>query len=736
MSNSLNHGKSDRLISSGVIKMSWCARMGSILCKLAGLILLALMVTAIFLDDASSAIIYRIGRPFSPAERDSLQGIGIEMKEISWLNKDASEIRENLDEDSLKVADAGSIQPKFIREGESIAATALDRGGWIANGTQGIESLGNNEAYGIEGNIANNMIDGDPTTAFVWPWPLRAGVTSGELEPQRTGARCHQAQHRIVINLGGLFVVNKVRFYTRGGISPEGKEYETHFIEDYELGTSLGRPEDFLESHLCRGTGYIPSFRQFAKYKHPGTRGQTERVSGPTARHERVVNIFPEVIIPLDPPEKTSYVALLIYTPNLKTIEIAEFEVLGQGFVDEASYIADIIELDDIASFGEVTWSGSSDPKAEAKIRTRSGTDRHPDVYWRINPEQQTPVVLPPEKGGKDLSSEEYKSEYDLLPGSIKGPVTYDTENWSFWSAPYKFESPGEAIASPGPRKFFQIGVDFTSEGSDGSRIEYLQFKASVPPAAREIVGEIFPAEVEIGKVSHKFTYFVTATMAAVDKGFDSLEITTPYGVSSVDSLRVDEINQDAFNTTIKEDGSGFEVTLPRKLDTRDSGVTVEVVFQAPVLRERGTFFDGRVFDSANPHEVRQRIKPGNVADEIESDVLTVITSLAESILSSAEVSPNPFTPNGDGVNDVLNISYTILRLTASVPVSIDIYDLSGVFIKTVYSGNDSVGQFSRHWDGRDNKDNLVPPGIYVYRISVEAQEEEETKTGTVSVVY
>ncbi len=707
--------------------MSWFTRNSSVLSKLTGLILLALVVISIFSDEATCATIYRIGRPFSQAERDSLERIGIEVQQFSW---EVYESVQSLDVDSLKAADGGSIEPKFIREGESIAATALDRGGWIAEGTQSDETLGTLERYKIQGNIGNNMIDGDPTTAFVWPWPPPPGE-------QRGGARCHNAPHRIVIYLGGLFVVDKVRFYTREGISPEGEEYETHFIEDYELGTSLGRrPQDFFESYLCRGSAYIPSFRQFAKY-----------TLSRTNTHEPIENIFSEVIIPLDPPEKISYVALLIYTPNLKTIEIAEFEVLGlrESFIEESAYIADIIELDDIASFGEITWSGSRDPRAEANIRTRSGTDPQPIVYSILKGPLLTQVVLPStDQKGEELSLEEYRSDFYKLPDNVRADSTYDTENWSFWSAPYKFESPGAPIVSPGPRKFFQIGVDFASEVNDGSRIEYLQFKASVPPAAREIVGEIFPAEVEIGKVTHKFSYFVKATMTAVDKGFDSVEITTPYRFSSVDSLRVDGINQDGFDLKVKEDSLGFEVTLPtdpetglpRKLDTGDSGVIVEVVFQAPVLRERGTFFDGRVFVKAEPHEVRQRIKPGNVADEIESDVLTVITSLAESILSSPQVSPNPFTPNGDGVNDLLNISYAILRLTAPVPVSIDIYDLSGDFIKTVYSGNDSVGQYIRHWDGGDNKDNLVPPGIYVYRVSVEAQEGEETATGTISVVY
>ncbi len=694
---------------------------GSILCKLTGLILVAWIGIIIFSGDASSAIIYRIGKPFSPAEKDSIQEIndsllesgkiGLGVREIS--SKDYESVN-SLDVDSLKAGDASSIQPKLFAEGESIAITALDRGGWVKVGTPGDELPGSKEVYDIEGNVGNNLIDGDPTTAFVWPQGSEG-----------SGARCHRISERVVIYLGGLFLVNEVKFYTR-------EEHTERFLPDYELGLSQGLPEDFDGFSddtspgfmLCRGLMVIPDFPNLPRYD---------------ARLNvvHVPNNFlsPVVSFTFQPRERVSYVGLYIWRKGQKAIEIAEIEVLGPGFVPDASYIADMIEFDRSATLGEITWSGRRDPKARVQIRTRSGKDPQPDVYWDIRGAQQTlAVIRSTNQQGVELSSKEYKQKYDKLTPNIQGGVTYDTQNWSFWSEPYVFESPGTDIFSPGPRKFFQIKVDFVSFGQDGGKIDYLQFKVSPTPAASTLVGEIFPVEVEIAKPV-QFTYFINSEIRVGDTGFDSVEILTPFGVTSVDSLRIDGINikREDFTLMLREDG--FEVKLPRKMEIEDSGSLIEIVFSAPVLVVRNTFFNGRVFDSDLTHEVRQRIKEGNAADEIDSDILSVITSLDAPLLTSVEVTPDPFTPNGDGINDKLKISYGLLKVTAPVPVSVDIYDLSGLLIKNVYSGVDPAGAYDRSWDGRGSGDNLVPPGIYLYRISVEASL-EEFESGSVSVVY
>ena len=633
--------------------------------------------------DASGVIIYRIGTPFSATEKDSLENIDIDFKEISWS---ASQLEKDLELNSLQ---AGSLQPIFFDAGVNIATGALSRNGWVSVFLFASENP----------NIGQVLIDGDPTTSYTWDAidPDQFANNSfgwGEKQPET-----------VTFDLGGEFRIKEVRFRPLAA-HPE------HFVEHYRIGIS----EEYRTQGRGAGIG--------AAFFEPVL--------------EVRENDNPEVRALFDPPVETRFIQLQVIRVTSKAIGIADFEVLGGGFVSRASYESEVIELDDIASWGEIRWSGRRDPDARVDIRTRSGADPQPEIFWETRHEQQDSVKFL--EGGGDLSLTDYKSQYDKLAGFFKPAeprdwVSPDTENWSFWSSPYPFENPGVDVVSPGPRKYFQIRADFLSTVEDGGKIDYIEFKASTPPAVRRLVGEIFPIETEVGEPTH-FTYYIKPTIRSGDSSFDGVEISTPSPVMSVDSLRLDGIDQEDFSWRIHGDGLEFEVMLPRKLGPTDSGALVEVVFNTPVLREVGTRFEGRVFDTSKPNEVRQRVTPGNAADEVESDRLSVSTSLSSSLVFSPQISPNPFTPNGDGINDVVNISYKLLRLTSAVPVSIEIFDLSGRLVKRMYSGEDPLGEYSHPWDGTDSFNKLVPPGLYLYRIVVDVQSGQETKSGILALAY
>ena len=43
---------------------------------------------------------------------------------------------------------------------------------------------------------------------------------------------------------------------------------------------------------------------------------------------------------------------------------------------------------------------------------------------------------------------------------------------------------------------------------------------------------------------------------------------------------------------------------------------------------------------------------------------------------------------------------------------------------------------YERVWDGRDESGRLVPPGLYLYRVSVEADHQAVEQAGLLHVVY
>jgi hypothetical protein len=82
---------------------------------------------------------------------------------------------------------------------------------------------------------------------------------------------------------------------------------------------------------------------------------------------------------------------------------------------------------------------------------------------------------------------------------------------------------------------------------------------------------------------------------------------------------------------------------------------------------------------------------------------------------------PNPFNPN----TDVLKIKYSTNG--SSVPVTIRIFDFSMHFVKTIIQDAqrgstthvvDSANGTIDYWNGRNDKGNMVPNGVYFYRVN------------------
>ena len=104
-------------------------------------------------------------------------------------------------------------------------------------------------------------------------------------------------------------------------------------------------------------------------------------------------------------------------------------------------------------------------------------------------------------------------------------------------------------------------------------------------------------------------------------------------------------------------------------------------------------------------------------------------------LLVNVEVGPNPFTPNGDGLNETLTIVYNLREVVADRTVSVHIYNLAGQVVAALPPTRSRSGQFRQEWDGTDANGQRVPPGLYLYELSLDV-EQGERKMGFLAVAY
>ena len=362
--------------------------------------------------------------------------------------------------------------------------------------------------------------------------------------------------------------------------------------------------------------------------------------------------------------------------------EIDEFQVFGAGFASTASYTSRVFDQEQPAIFGDITWARGSigEPtKTDAILSTRSGNTPDPS----------------------------------------------DSLSWSAWSSPYP-AGVHTAIESPAPRRFFQFHLLLkTSDILAAATVDSLAFEVS-PALADSLVGEIWPQNAMIGQ-NTPFTYAVRTVNS---RGFNRLELKTMAPVDVVRSVQINETDVE-WEKTDTEDGA--QISFPRIVGNR----TLRVVFENVAL-QYNTFFAGRVSDSQKPDNLSQVVTEGDAVSDFaaQGDDLSVEISVGKDLIHSMKVTPVPFTPNGDGLNDEVLVTYDIVNLTGGALVAVEIYDLSGRRIKEIYSGLDPSRRYQRAWDGTDESGAKVLPGIYLMRVEIDADSGFESKTKIVPIVY
>ena len=636
----------------------------------------------------------------------------------------------------------GWIFPQQIDPGRNLALGAADRGGGM-----------NSPLPSISAASLAAMIDGDAETAF-----RRKASAAGEVVIARGII--------MDLDLGARFGVNRIRFFPRNTIRPSAEfKFENDFMRGYALELNDGSEETSVEGR--------PQYATFVRVED-----NTEAVV--------------EWSLPL---QFVRYVRLV----SLSNIgfEVDELEVFGAGFVPEAQYLSDIFDLGDLANWGHVRWSERREGIAglsAIRVFTRSGRDPTPFVFNRFNADlQEVPWPAAAAIGGvllDDLPIDEAFDQYNSQPAAIrqalalsqaehaklplqqKAPIRDDLINWSNWSPPYPPEGTapaGTPIVSPGPRQYFQFRIDFVSRDFlAAAGVGTLSFDIARPVPAEKIVGEIFPREVAAGEVV-EFTYGARVGVRPQDTGFNRFEVSSPSVFEKIGRIEVlnarDELvaGEDfdavlaAARLPLHKGEFSIESAAPGRFVVGfppvGDGDLLKIAFTTSVLRF-GQGFAGRAWlvDATAPGQLPQAVVPGNAAQLGAADVdprpvgsedltavdnnLAVRIAIRGSLLGQLQVTPEVFTPNGDGINEVAAVHFEVLRLGVGAPLRVEIRDLSGRFIAAPFADDRASGRFAAAWDGRDGNGAVVAPGIYLVRVLLDTNVGTEAKTGLVSVAY
>ncbi len=421
---------------------------------------------------------------------------------------------------------------------------------------------------------------------------------------------------------------------------------------------------------------------------------------------------------------------------------ISEFEVYGKGFPKRATYRSKIIDLGAEQNFGRLFFAATPmrvvageaveapDARAFVEVEVRTGRDDDPNIYHEYT------------VTGKEKVVSRARYETDLRTGfartcascdfvqrsprpGMRAGVTYDSDNWTFWSTPTTQSGLPLNLQSG---SFIQVFITFHSTRfEDFVRLDSLWVERA-PLLAARVLGEVAPladpqpvlgfGEVALGEMV-EFAYDLSASFSGGNqRGFDQVHIHTGARPAFKELL---VSGQAADPATVREEDDGLTVILPERV-TRANNAPLRIVFAAEVF-ELATTFLGTVTDS-QAETLPQPIVAGDASEMLSTNSLRVLSFSDQqpALLQNLRFSTPVLTPNGDGVHDELRVAYALYGLPEQVPIELVVYALDGRRMATVPQGLQTAGPQMARWDGRDSEGQALPPGVYLLSVALQSE--------------
>jgi hypothetical protein len=386
-----------------------------------------------------------------------------------------------------------------------------------------------------------------------------------------------------------------------------------------------------------------------------------------------------------------------------------ELQVFGAGHPSRVVFSSPLIDLGSDKQVQTLRWGADAPAGSHLEVRSRSGNELQLQVTYH-------------DKNNKEVTAKKYGK---LIP-SFKGRI--DTAfsaggDWSPWSNIYL--RPGEAFQSPSPRRYMELQVALISARAErGVQLDWLEIEFD-NPLAQQVLGEIFPVQVQPGKQT-EFTYYIQPRQIA-GTGFDRLLLETSAPVE-FKGVWVDGERQEV---VFEETDRGFAVTLPAPI--RESRL-LELRFVGTVFVD-ATRFDAFLADSRDAALARQRVDSGDAYAEVVSSTNAVRLPVAPQLLANVSIEPRILTPNADGVNDVLRVEFDLVNVLAPRLVGLRVFDMAGRLLQ-VLEEQGLAGDGALVWDGGAQDGVRVPPGLYVAELRIDGDGGIQSRRRVISVAY